>query len=247
VTLVNVRRALLAALFVPALASVATAQALPDPKVLMEKHNTAAGGRAALDRHTSIKMTATIAAGPMTATVTMYRAKPNKYLRNTNIAGMGEILEGYDGKTGWTVNPGGPQVVTGPGLEDLKRDADFYSSFEDPTRYTKTETIELAEFNGAKCYKVRLTRDGRDATIYYNAETGLRAGLVVPNQTPQGIVESTVFFLEYADFGGVKMPKKLENRAAGQSAVITFTAVEYDKVENSVFDPPAAVKALIKP
>ena len=80
-----------------------------------------------------------------------------------------------------------------------------------------------------------------------HAVTGLRAGLVIPTPTPQGIIEATVFFLEYGDYGGVKMPKRMENRAGAQTAVITFTAVEYDKVEPSVFDPPAVIKAMIKP
>src|SRR5262245_43190527 len=107
----------------------------------MEKHNAAAGGRAALDKYTSMKLSASIVAGPMNATVVMFRAKPNKYQRITNISGMGEVIEGFDGKNGWTVNPGGAQLLTGSALEDIKRDADFYSNFEDPTRYSKMATI----------------------------------------------------------------------------------------------------------
>lgn len=88
---------LLAAALLPA---AAAAQALPTAKTLMDKHNAALGGRAMLDKYTSMQMTAklTIAAMGMEATLETYRAKPNLYLQKTIIAQIGEVLQGYDGK-----------------------------------------------------------------------------------------------------------------------------------------------------
>jgi hypothetical protein len=220
---------------------------LPDAKTLMEKHNSAAGGRAALDRHSSMKLTATVNLSQLNATVEIYRAKPDKFFSKTNLGDMGQVLEGYDGKVGWNSNPMGAQLAQGEMLDIMKSNADFFASFEDPTRYTKAETIALSDFDGRKCYQVRLSRGTRNATEYFDATTGLRAGLVVENPTPQGPMQSTTIFAEYGDYDGVKMPKRIESRNAGGVATITFTAVEYDKVDPAVFELPANVKALIKP
>ena len=65
--------------------------------------------------------------------------------------------------------------------------------------------------------------------------------------TAQGPVETTTIFHEYADWGGIKLPKKIEQRGGPAGTVITFSVIEFDKVPAAVFELPVAVKALIKP
>jgi len=246
----QVRAALIAALLVPSFAAVATAQALPDAKSLMEKHNAAVGGRAALDGHTSVKMSGTmeIAAMGLSAAVEVFRAKPNKYLQRISISQLGEVLSGYDGKTGWGINPGAPpQIMEGEALESHKANADFFAGLQDLASYAKAETVELTDWQGKKCYKVNATRGTREGTQYFDAATGLLAGFVVVVPTPQGPTETSTIFVEYADFGGFKMAKRIEQRTPQFTSVISFSSVEYDKVDPATFDLPASVKAMVKP
>jgi len=240
-------RASVAVLLVPALLG---AQALPDAKELMEKHNAAIGGRATLDKHTSMHMTATmsIAAMGMEATMEVFRAKPDKYVQKIVIGPVGEIASGYDGKVAWSANPmAGAQLVEGEALEAARNNGDFFANFQNPAAYAKAETVELADFEGRKCYKVKVTRGTRDGVEYFDAATGMLAGITGNQPTPQGPIEITTVFVEYADFGGIKLPKKIEQRGGPAGATITFTAIEFDKVDPAVFDLPAAVKALVKP
>ncbi len=246
----QIRAAIIAALLVPSIAAVASAQALPDAKSLMEKHNAAVGGRAALDRHASMKMTGKMEiVGPgITADVEVFRAKPNKILQRITIAQMGEVLSGFDGKTAWGVNPGAPpQIVEGEALESAKANADFYANFQDFNAYTKVETAELTDWEGKKCYKVKVTRGVREGVEYFDVATGLLAGFVGITPTSQGPIENTTIFVEYADFGGLKFPKRIEQRTPQFNSVITFASVEYGNVDPATFDLPAAVKALVKP
>lgn len=241
------RRALLAACAVPVLAA---AQDLPDPKTLMEKHNAAVGGRAALDKYTSMRMVAnmSMAAMGMEASVEMFRGKPNKFVQKVVLGPVGEILQGYDGKVAWALNPmAGAQLVEGEALESAKANADFFANFQDFGAYTDAKTVELTDFEGRKCYKVTLKRSGREGTEYFDAATGLLAGIAGSVTTPQGTIVSTTVFEEYGDFGGLRLPKRIAQRTTQGDAVITISAVEFDKVDPSVFDLPAAVKALIKP
>lgn len=246
----QIRAAIIAAFLVPSVAAVASAQALPDAKSLMEKHNAAVGGRAALDGHSSVKMSGTmeIAQMGLSASVEVFRSKPNKYLQRITISQMGEVLSGYDGTTGWGINPGvPPQIIEGEALESHKANADFFAGLQDLASYAKAETIELTDWQGKKCYKVSATRGSRVGTQYFDAATGLLAGFVVVVPTPQGPAEMSTIFAEYAKFGGVTMAKRIEQRTPQFNSVITFSSVEYDKVDPATFDLPAAVKALVKP
>ncbi|MEA3245291.1 MAG: hypothetical protein U9Q74_03950 [Gemmatimonadota bacterium] len=243
-------RAAVVALFAILARAVAAAQALPDPKALMEKHNTAAGTRAALDKHTSIEMTATMSmpAMGMEASMEVLRGKPNKFVQKMVIGPVGEIITGFDGTVAWTTNPMmGAQLIQGDQLASIKSNADFFSNMQDPANYSKAETVELTDFEGRKCYKVRLTREGRDGFEYFDAQTGLLAGFSGTVQSSQGPIETTTVFTEWGEVGGIKFPMKLEQRTPNGPATITFTKIEFDKVDPSAFNLPDAVKALVKP
>jgi len=241
------RAAVAAALLIPA---ALRAQALPDAKTLMDKHNTAIGGRAAFDKYSTVHMTAiaTISSMGMDANMEIYRAKPNKLLQKVIIGPVGEILTGFDGKVGWTTNPmQGAQVLDGELLAALRNQADFFANLQDVAAYTTAQTVELTDFEGNKCYKVKVIREGRDGFEYFNAENGLLAGFSGTQATAQGSIASTTVFREYGEWGGLKFPKKIEQMGGPAGTIITFSAVEFDKVDAAVFELPAAVKALIKP
>ena len=243
----QLRRAIIASALVPV---VAFAQALPAAASLMAKHNAAVGGRAALDQHTSLRMTATmsIAAMGMEASLEVFRAKPNRFVQKTVLGAMGEATQGFDGKVAWMLNPMlGAQLLEGDAAEGIRNQADFFSTFQDSANYPGAETVELSDFEGRKCYKVRVVRNKMQGFEYFDATTGLLAGISGTTATPQGNVESTTIIAEWAEYGGVKFPKRMEQRSVAGTATITWTAVEFDKVDPAVFDLPPAVKALVKP
>ena len=237
----------LVASVVPAFAA---AQALPDAKTLMDKHNAAIGGRGGIDKYQSVHMTATmnIAAMGMDAQMELFRAKPNKLVQKIIIGPVGEIVTGYDGKVGWSTNPmAGATVMEGDMLKQIQAQADFFSNLQDPAVYSTARTVEIADFEGKKCYKVQVVRDGRDGFEFFSVETGLLAGFTGTQPSQQGPTQMTSVIGEYMDVGGIKFPKRIEQRAGPGSATITFSAIEFDTVDPAVFNLPPAVKALIKP
>ncbi|MDA1080605.1 MAG: hypothetical protein O2973_02850 [Gemmatimonadetes bacterium] len=244
------RRALAAAFISAFLPAVSGAQALPDAKALMAKHNAAVGGKALFEKYSSMQLSATMnmAAMGMQASMEMFRAKPNKFVQKIILGPVGEITQGFDGTVAWSMNPmAGAQLVEGDALESVKTNADFFSNLQDPANYTKSETVGMEDFDGRKCYKVNVARGERLGSEYFDAATGLLAGFTASTPSPQGPIESTTVFAEYGDFGGLKLPKRIEQHSPAGDVTITFTAVEFDKVDPAVFELPAAVKALIKP
>jgi hypothetical protein len=235
-----------------AVAAQPAAQAAPLPaaRSIIDRHIAAIGGRKALLAHSSAHMagTTTITGSGMSGTFDIYQAKPNRTLLRFTLAGIGEILEGFDGTNGWSTNPmTGPMLSQGKELEQKRFDADFYSDLHDPARYASITTVEKTEFDGRSCYKVSLIRkDGGEDFDFYDAGTGLKAGSIGTRETQMGSVTATQIMLDYKKFGDLLQPTTIKQSSTGVQQVLAVTSVEYDNVAPATFEPPAPIKALIK-
>lgn len=224
---------------------------LPSGREVIDRHIKAIGGRAAVLSHTSMHTTGTYAvpASGMAGTVeTFAAANPDRALQRVTVPGVGEILTGYDGEHGWTVNPMmGPMLQQGKELDQARYDADFYGELREAKKYKSITTLERTTFEGRPCYKLSLVRpDGSEDFEFYDVETGLRAGGINTRESPMGSVTSTSIETGYKKFGNLLQATTLTVKAMGIEQKITLDSIEYDKVAPTAFDPPAAVKALIK-
>lgn len=223
---------------------------LPSARSIIDRHVKEIGGRAAVLSHTSTRASGTLAvpSAGMSGTIELFAAKPDKSVLKLSIAGVGEILEGFDGKTGWNVSPmTGPMLLEGKQLEEKRLDTDFYGELHDDSRYQSMTTLERTDFDGRPCYKVKLVRkNGNEDVEYYDVETGLKAGRVATRETPMGTVTATTIEMDYKKFGNLLQPTTVKQTVMGLQQVITITTVEYDNVAPTVFEPPSQIKALIK-
>ena len=235
----------------PAAAAATTKPtALPSPQSIIDRHVKAIGGKAAVLAHKSSHATGTFSmpAQNITGALDIYGAKPNKSLVKINLGGIGDLVEGFDGTTGWTLEPmTGPRLKEGQELTEKRFDADFYSDLQEAGRYASMKTIEKTAFEGKPCYKVSLVRkEGGEDIEYYDAETGLKAGASGTRQTPMGPITATQVVSDYKKFGDLLVPTTMKQTQMGVEQLLKITAVEWDNVPDSTFDPPAQIKALIK-
>ena len=223
---------------------------LPSARSIVDRHVAAVGGKAALLAHSSSRATGTftVASAGMTGAIEVFAAKPDKSLVKITIPGVGEVVEAYDGKNGWTMSAmTGPMLLEGKQLEEKRFDTDFFGELHDASRYESMTTVERADFDGRQCYKVRLVRKGGGEDFeFYDVETGLKAGRIATRETPMGTVTGTSTEGDYKKFGDLLQPTTVKNTMMGVQQLITLTSIEYDNVSPSVFDPPAQFKALIK-
>lgn len=247
--------ALAALLFAPLQAPApakpdAPAAALPDAREIINRHIKAVGGRDAILARKSMHAvgTLTLPANGMNGPIEIFGAAPNLLLVKMTVGGIGEILEGYDGTHGWSVNPmTGPALKVGPELDQAKLDADFYQELRDPKTYPTVKTLGREDFDGRPCYKVSLKRiDGHEDIDYYDVATGLRAGTEVTRDTPMGPMTQIGVEGGYKKFGTLLQATTLSVKSMGVEQRMEMTTIEYDKVDKSSFDPPAAIKALLK-
>jgi hypothetical protein len=234
----------------PAKTEAPASASLPSARDIINKHIKAVGGRDAILAHKSMHGTGAVSvpASGMNGTIEVFGAAPNLQVIRITMGCIGEITEGFDGAHGWSVNPvTGPSLKVGKELDQVKLDADFYSDLRDAKTYPDVKTVEKVTFDGRPCYKVAMTRiDGSQDVDYYDVETGLRAGVEGTRETQMGTITQTSIESGYKKFGKLMQPTLLTTKAMGVEQRITLETVEYDTVQPSVFDPPAAIKALIK-
>ncbi len=246
--------AVAALLFVPlyaqAPAKAVPPAALPPARDVINKYIKAVGGRDAILGHKSMHGTGTVSvpAQGMTGTIEIFGAAPNLQVIKITMGGIGEISEGFDGTHAWSNNAmTGPTLKVGKELDQVKLDADFYSDLRDPKTYPDVKTVDKVTFDGKSCYKIELSRvDGSKDVDYYDVTTGLRAGVEGTRETQMGPITQTSIEGGYKKFGKLMQPTQLTTKAMGVEQRITLETVEYDTVQPSAFELPAAIKALIK-
>ena len=232
--------------------SQAAAQALPSAAEVVAKHITAIGGKDAISKITSMvqKGTVEIPTAGLSATVEASYAAPNKSVNKLTIAGVGEILNGFDGTVGWSTNPmQGPRLAVAKELEQMKDMADFRTAMLYPAdQFTTMETVGIVDFNDEKAYKVRFVRksSGRESTEYFSVASGLQIGGEMVQESEMGKTPLTSKMSDYKQFGAIKVPTKTETMMGANKMVMTVQDVTFNSVPANAFDLPAQVKALIK-
>lgn len=223
---------------------------LPSGRSVLDRHLAAIGGREAVLSHSSTvaRGTLTMPSAGLSGTLEIYGAKPNKSLLKVSIGGVGEVVEGFDGTYGWSQSPmTGPMLLEGKQLEEKRFDSDFHGELRPDERYVSITTVEQTMFEGRQCFKLRLVRkSGGEDIEFYDVATGLKAGSINTRESQMGTITGTQVSGEYRKFGNLLQPTVVKSQMGGLEQVITITSVEYDVVPGSMFEMPAAIKALIK-
>ena len=223
---------------------------LPAARTIIDRHIKAIGGKEALLKHSSLHLKGTISmpANGINGPLEVFAARPNKTLTKITLGGIGDVMDGFDGTVGWTINPmTGPMLAQGRELEQKKFDADFLAELRDPSRYESITTVEETTFEGQPVYKLSLKRKGGGEDIeYFNVKTGLKVGGEITRDSPNGPLTLRQVTSDYKKFGALLQPSTLKQSTMGVEQIITVTSIEYDTVAPSVFELPAAIKALVK-
>jgi len=222
---------------------------LPDARALIAKYNTAVGGAALLKYKSSHAIgTFEMPTAGLSGSLDVFRRQPNHSFMRVTLPGLGEITKGFDGTTAWAMDPiQGARVMVGPEAVQLAEDADVATSLRDPKFFTSMETVEKTSMGGKECYKVKLEwKSGHTSYDCYDVDTGLMAGNIMTQESPQGALEVTTIISEYKTFGDIKFPARMTQQVMGQEQIITITSFEFDKVDDALFALPPAIQALVK-
>jgi hypothetical protein len=241
---------LLVAGFVLAGVSVLQGQsATLDPQTIVARHVEAIGGAAAFRAISSTRATGTfeLTGQGMTGSIEALSARPAKQRLTINIAAIGRIDIGYDGKHGWEIDPTqGPALLSGRRLSEMADDAVFDLPLHEPARVQSMTAMGREGFDRRQAHKIKVVLvSGNEQIEYYDVETGLMLGYEATRVTPMGAVPVTVLMRDYKKFGALMQTTMIIQRTLGFEQIVRFTAIEYNTVPANAFDPPPAIKALI--
>jgi hypothetical protein len=225
------------------------AQDLPAGSTLVARYQEAVGGADALARYNSIHAVGEVAvpAQGLVGSLDSYSARPDRAAMVVSIAGFGEIRSGYTGADAWSLNPAeGPRLLQGAERTQAIEEAAFESALRPAELITSATTVERTKLAGRDCIKVRLVwKSGRETHDCYSEETGLLVGSLARQETHMGTIDAVTLFEDYREFGGITMPVRVVIQVMGIEQVITIRDVTFDSVPDSVFEPPAEIRALI--
>jgi hypothetical protein len=170
------------------------------------------------------------------------------YLMKTDVPGMGQMLVGYDGTTGWQRDPmSGARLLTGMEAAQAAEEADPEASLRTSPNIVKSETVEKTNMNNQDCYKVTHTwKSGRVSHDCFAVSGGLIVASIQKQTSQMGEMEVTVLLDEYKDFGGVKRASVTRMQMMGTEMRTTINSFEWDTVKPEDMEPPADIKALLK-
>ena len=223
-------------------------KSLPAARGIIDRYVTAVGGRAAILKRSSHHAVGTfeMVAQGLKGNLEVFAAKPNKTLTRVDVPGLGKIEQGFNGILAWSSDPAmGPMILKDKQLRQLRDEAGFYNVLHEEKEFQKMETIEMTDFNGKPCYKLKLVRQsGEETTEYFEVSSGLLAGTTSTQQTALGSMPVTSTVSNYKTFGGILTPTRIVQKVAGMEQVMTISTIEYDKVPEGIFATPPDIQAL---
>ncbi|HEX6280560.1 MAG TPA: hypothetical protein VFZ49_11175 [Pyrinomonadaceae bacterium] len=216
---------------------------LPSAKEVVDKYVSAIGGREALTKHKSRKETGTIELSPMglKGTLESYSRSDNRLLTKLNIAGIGEIVDGFDGTTAWTVNPvQGSRVKAGEELLQTKRNSMFAREANFDKIYDSLTVRGIDKVGDRDTYVVVASSKGLpDEILYFDTDNGLmlRSDSIVI--APEGKQAVNTFYEDYREVDGVKSPFKVRAKTPAFEINTAITEIKYGvDIEDSKFTQP---------
>jgi hypothetical protein len=222
----------------------------PSAAELHDKAVQAVGGKAAIQKQTARRLWGRfeVPAQGMTGPIEIFSAAPARLLIKTEIPGFGSSTSGFDGETGWAINPAmGPMVLDGTALNQLRQQADFHAELHPEKYVASRETTGEAEYEGKSCWTVTVkTTWGESYTECYDKSSGLLLASIRKQSTPMGELETTTILSDYKEFDGLKMATLIRASTMGIQQVVHVDSVSTKPIPDSVFVLPPAVKALKK-
>ena len=221
------------------------AEAMPTADQIIEKYVQALGGKAALEKINSrtTKGTLDIPAATLSGTMETYEKAPNKWISIANITGFGVVQTAYDGTKGWSDHPVlGLRDLAGVELANTKLEAEFHKAIKLKQLYPTIAVNSKVKVGDKDAYLLEATpKEGTAEKWYFDAQTGLLIRTDGVQESPEGQMPVEVYFEEYKEVDGVKVPVAM--RISYPMFVINIKTQEVKHnvpVDDAKFNKPAA-------
>ena len=229
-----------ATLFAPALA----AQTVDE---VIASNIRARGGMEKLQGVHTLRTTSKVLFGDIQAKVVQINKRPDKVREEISLQGL-TLVQSYDGKGAWQIDPFGgrkdPMRMSEDDSKSLVVDADLDRPLVNyQQKGHKAELMGHDSVEGTDCYKIKLTLKNGDIFVYYlDTDSFLELKLETQMKIRGAIQENETYYGDYEEVNGLYFPFAVESARKGESnrQKTTVEKVEVNvPVEDAVFVMPA--------
>ncbi|MBI5325974.1 MAG: outer membrane lipoprotein-sorting protein, partial [Ignavibacteriae bacterium] len=211
---------------------------------IVNKMDKSRGGSEAYSKIQNWKMTGTTSMMGQSIAFIQYFKKPNLFRSEQDMMGQ-HIVQTFDGKQGWMINPmtgsSEPQPMDSMTIEQMKKMNDI---FEGPVTNYKEKGLKIdllgkEDIKGTSCFKMKIVNKQSESTLWVNSETYLPVQMKSTVNQMGHNMEVETGFLDYKDFQNVKMPTKVIMMAMGMEIAMLFEKIEINIVlDDAIFKKP---------
>lgn len=237
----------------------ATRTDLPKAAKLLENARDAMGGKEAFEKVRSMMTEASMSVQGMDISMVSHWARgegedaKDKALLVQTIPQMGKMSFGSDGETHWANDPfQGYRLLSDEEFGQQGGLAGIQIQLVEEDEDIEMETVDLTEFNGQKCYKVRMKqKEGGDEEqfLFFDSKAGLPVGIEAEQPGMGGQpAKMTMIFAEWKEIDDLKFFSEIKmSQGPMMSFTMKFDKIEINKVDDAVFELPEQVKKMKKP
>ena len=214
----------------------------PAVDAILDKYVAALGGRAALEKITTMAMHGTMEFPEYgTSGTTSEYFKGDHFAALTEVPGYGTVGTIYDGRKGWQVDPQrGTSEITGADFADLRRRADIHWNLKLAEYYPGLKVVNREFISGKDAWKLEATVEGWTYSFWFETNSGLLVRFDTDRHTPEG--PSSVVISDYRRVGDVLFSFETSRTGAPVAWNRKLTEVKFNEpVDDAVFakSPPS--------
>jgi len=227
--------------------AVAPDSPLPSVNDVLDRYIQALGGKDAIGKFSSrvVKGSFEIPTMGVTSSAEIYAKRPNKWILTVDVPGLGLYQQAYDGSVGWTQDPqSGVRDLTGGELAAIKRSAEFNQPLRLKELYQTIAVKGRSKVGDRDAYVLEATpSEGSPEKLYFDTQSNLLIKADIQAESPMGKMPFEVFFEDYKEVEGIKMPHTMRRTSEAIGFVIKIEEVKFDvPIEDDKFKKPAADK-----
>lgn len=205
--------------------------------------------RGGMDRLKSIqtqRITLKLRGGMFEATIVQINKRPDKMRQEFILQGMA-MVQAYDGKTGWQLNPfegrRDAELLSEDDMKGLVEQADIDGPLVDyAEKGNKAELVGHDDVEGTDCYKIKLRlKNGDIRTIYLDTDSLMEIKMESQTMIRGAMREGETYFGDYEKVDGIYEPFAIESGQKGDPdrQKLSVEKVEFNvPVDDSVFAMP---------
>ena len=222
--------------------SLAFGEIEPAAKKIFESYAEFLGGEDAFQEIDTarLRMTMEMPGLGMNMERTVTFKSPDKVYVDVDIQGYGKMRQGFDGESGWAIDPiQGRRPLKGRELDQLKEETNFRDGLYLTDKYSSAKVVGKSE-DGLTMVQCIKAGNGLEEMLYFEEPTGLlRRSDYTEDMGPQGSVPVSARVDLYEKMGDIRLPVETSAEMMGTSMRVVITSFEPNiEVDDSIFKMP---------